>query len=376
MGGRGKVDLLMEAFDTFKRASLTLQEYYQSLEERIRELNLEIEEKNNYLVSILEGLPVGILVTDERGRVELANIMASSILDDDPRGRPVLDIPPFHLLDPSIDGQEVEFRGRDGKRRFLFITKTILRDLKGGTVGNLFVINDVTELKRLKEQAEREKRLSAMGEMAASIAHQIRNPLGSIELFASLLKDDPSPEDKEGFAEEIIKAVRRLNNTLSNMLIFANTSRPRKEPFSLKELVKEVCEGCRPMLMGRKGRVRTLIEGDPVIYADRELLKQAIFNLLVNALEATEEGGGVTVEARVEGESLHLLISDNGKGIKKEELERVFDPFFTTKPRGTGLGLTVVNNIIKAHEGLVEVESEEGKGTTFHITLKGVMDCV
>ncbi|MFQ5328800.1 MAG: nitrogen regulation protein NR(II) [Thermodesulfobacteriota bacterium] len=382
------VNLLINAFDTFKRASSTLESHYKGLEERIEELNLELEEKNNYLTSILEGLPLGVLVTDSDGRVECANRSAFAILEEPLEGvvgRGLDDLLPWverlHPDDHVAAGEEegdieidIETRARGrGRRKSVAVNRTVLTNLQGVKSGLLVVLRDISEMKRMREVMQRDKRLKAMGEMAASIAHQIRNPLASIELFASLLDDSAIERVKrESFAKEIVAAVKTLNTTLSNMLLFANSSIPQKDDVTVEGLLAETLDICKYIMKERGTRIEVPHEvPDISVSVDKELMKQALLNLIMNGIEALgEEGEGVvSLHTVLDEEGVHIRVCDDGRGIPKEFMDKIFDPFFTMRARGTGLGLTVVNNIIKAHGGLLEVESTAGEGTQFDITL-------
>lgn len=389
------MNLLIEAFDTFRKASMSLEGYYKGLEKRVEELNMELAEKTNYLTGIVEGLPVGIIVTGVSGRIETVNSAACAILGSTAgglKGRNLEDagVAPQdgRARGPGgdIDGgviygrlSEVEtetvITGRDGRKRVVTLNSTALENLCGRSTGRLIVLKDVSEVKRLRESAQRDKRLAAMGEMAASLAHQIRNPLGSIDLFASLLSEELSGDEaRQRLSKEIVHAVKTLNNTLSNMLLFANNSRPFKTIVFVKELLDETAGMCG-FLIQDSVRIETRCEAPAAyIFVDRELMKQALSNLVMNGVEALtgREGGAVSITALKHSDSVHILVSDNGCGIPRECLDKVFDPFFTTKSKGTGLGLTIVNNIVKAHGGVIEAESpmgNGGEGATFEIIL-------
>jgi len=382
------VNLLINAFDTFKRASSTLESQYKGLEERIEELNLELEEKNNYLTSILEGLPLGVLVTDSDGRIECANKSAFAIIEESLEGvvgRELNDLLPWmdrlHTDDHVAAGEgqgdrevdiETRAQGR-GRRKSVAVNRTVLTNLQGVKSGLLVVLRDISEMKRMREVMQRDKRLKAMGEMAASIAHQIRNPLASIELFASLLDDSAIEQAKrESFAKEIVAAVKTLNTTLSNMLLFANSSTPQKDVVTVEGLLSETLDICKYIMKERGTRIEVIHEVPEIsVSVDKELMKQALLNLIMNGIEALgEDGVGVvSLQTGLDEEGVHISVCDDGRGIPEEFMDKIFDPFFTMRARGTGLGLTVVNNIIKAHGGLLEVESREGEGTQFDITL-------
>jgi PAS domain S-box-containing protein len=383
MGTSPDVKLLIDAFDTFRKASATLEGSYKELERKIKDLNVELEEKNNFLTSVLEGLPVGVIVTGEGGRALSANQAALAILGLDESGLVGSELSSFLPLGSiKRDGVDSEAWLDSGEaRKTITLNRTVLRNLRGEATGHLVVMRDVSEIKRLREAAQRDRRLKAMGEMAASIAHQIRNPLGSIELFASLLNDElKGDEENRTHAGEIIHAVRALNNTVSNMLLFAGTSTPRKAGVPLDSIRADVESASRFMKLDNVVSVERLKPGDDgaIVSVDRELMKQALINLVMNGVDAA--GGAaqpaVVVSMRVLGDALHVTVSDNGPGIAVDDVEKVFDPFFTTKPRGTGLGLTVVSNIVKSHGGFIEAESANvggGGGAAFHITLPAAL---
>ncbi|MEE8574864.1 MAG: ATP-binding protein [Thermodesulfobacteriota bacterium] len=379
MGTSPEVKLLIDAFDTFKKASTTLESSYKELEERIAALDLELQEKNNFLSGILDGLPIGVLVTGEDGIVHTVNDTASVILDKEgPEliGRAFFDL--VTLTSHAISGAEIEVDIQTGagdgvEKKTITVNSTRLKTLKGEGSGELIVIKDVSEIKRMRESAARDKRLKAMGEMAASIAHQIRNPLGSIELFASLLTEElKADKENSAHAGEIINAVRSLNNTVSNMLLFANTSKPVKKRVTTSELAIEIAKVCKFLSLDKQVTVvPSSTAATEFIEIDTELIKQAILNLIINGVEAAADHAEarVTVSLSSSADIFHIAVVDNGEGINNGDGDRLFDPFFTTKPRGTGLGLTVVSNIVKSHDGFVDVDKATGGGTIFSVAL-------
>jgi signal transduction histidine kinase len=267
---------------------------------------------------------------------------------------------------------------RAGRTRVLALSGTPLTNAGGDRIGTLHIIRDITEIKALEEQSKRGERLSAMGEMAVELAHEIRNPLGGIELFASLLESEVTAGgDAARWAENIRIGSRSLNNIVSNMLHFANPLAPIFAPVSLHEVVREVLQFMGPIMAQRDVRVTEQFDADnPVIEGDRELLKQMLLNLVHNSMQAMPSRGSLTVATRDlrpdvgfdSGGRLELSIGDTGVGIPPEHLERVFDPFFTTNRSGTGLGLSVVHQIVDRHAGCITVASEINRGTQFTIT--------
>ncbi len=235
-------------------------------------------------------------------------------------------------------------------------------------------IEDLSEELAEKNRAmERNRRLAAMGEMAAKIAHEIRNPLGSMAIFASLLERElAGEEDKRKLAQHITKGVKTLDTLLSNMLLFAASPGAHKARVDICEVVEESISST----LGHEKpgvKIKTEFIGRTEIIADRLQLRQLFLNLFLNSLDALDEGGTLHIRTKVaDGRGhgyLEVQVSDNGRGIPEESLDRVFDPFFSTKERGTGLGLAIVAAVVHAHDGFIDVSSEAGKGTVFIVSL-------
>lgn len=397
--------LLLQAFEMFTQASNSLESAFGQLQLRVQRLTEELEQKNKelerslrekeeaqrYLRTILERLPCGVLALDSLGNISLCNPMAMEVIREaqgvleskrDGRqvaiGAEILE----QLLDSVATGgenPEVEISiGNDHKKRIIATSGTILGDVNGKGAGSLHILRDVTEFKELQEQNKRVERLSAMGEMAVELAHEIRNPLASIELFASLLTKDLS-DDSRRWAENIRIGIRTMNTIVSNMLHFANPISPAFSKVDLHDLIREVMGFVEPIMNQRDVHATTSLEAeDPLIMADAELVKQLMLNLIFNAMKAMPSRGSLVISTSsvdIHGgdkpsRGLELRIQDTGIGIPPENMGRIFDPFFTTSRKGTGLGLWVVNQIVEKHGGCIKVRSEMNRGTTFTIVLK------
>lgn len=392
--------LLLQAFEMFTQASNSLESVFEQLQARVQRLTEEIEAKNaelekslrekeeaqRYLRTILERLPCGVFVLDGSGTVTLCNPMASEVLEQ------------FQCISSGVQSQqylaseirnsltaagaaeeckgEVEIPFVNGdQKRFISTSWTPLSDVAGTKTGTLHIIRDITEVKTLQEQSKRIERLSAMGEMAAELAHEIRNPLGSIELFSSLLAKDLTGDLKR-WAESIRVGIRSLNTIVSNMLHFANPLSPVFESVNMHEIIEEIVQFSDPVRNQREVQVDTQLRAeDPVILGDAELLKQMLLNLIFNAMKAMPARGSLIISTRnIRGRikkqrqrCLKLRIRDTGIGIPPENLKRIFDPFFTTNRNGTGLGLSVVHQIVEKHSGTIQVSSKVNGGTAFTI---------
>jgi signal transduction histidine kinase len=228
-----------------------------------------------------------------------------------------------------------------------------------------------TELAHANEALQRSKRLAALGEMAAGISHEIRNPLGSIKLYTRMLMDDladqPSHVETLG---KIDRAIRGLDLIVGDVLSFSRELRLRPAPWETRELLEGSIESCAAEL----AEIETRIEVDPdaaMLEIDRSLAIQALVNLVRNAAQSTRESGGRTVvlgARRISDDDgdpcVELFVRDSGSGIDQEVIERMFNPFFTTRAAGTGLGLAIVHRIMDAHGGSVRVVNNEGRGAT------------
>jgi PAS domain S-box-containing protein len=402
--GTGEAHLLLEAFEMFTQASSSLETAFQELQARTRRLSEKLAAKNrelkkslrekdevqNYLARILESLPCGVLVLDEAGKVTLCNPTATRILGctkeskakKSKRRAGAIHSYLSAFADRETGDGEVEIPYVEGANmRMLAAASTPLKSASGTPAGTLHIIRDITELKAMEARNKRSERLAAMGEMAVELAHEIRNPLGSIELFASLLeKELPRPSDPGRWAENIRIGSRSLNNIVSNMLHFANPLAPHFQDVDLHGLIREILSFAEPILKQREVWVEIRLDArDCAVSGDRELLKQMMLNLVLNSLQAMPAKGSLTISTRdvsalpggLVCPGVELAVRDTGFGIPPENLGRIFDPFFTTNKNGTGLGLSVVHQIIDQHSGFVHVESEVNVGTTFTIVLPG-----
>src|SRR3972149_1291062 len=227
-----------------------------------------------------------------------------------------------------------------------------------------------SELAEKNRAIERSRRLAAMGEMAARIAHEIRNPLGSMSIFATLLERELAEDKRKNLAKQISKGIKTLDNLLSNMLLFANSPEARLKSMDIKEIIDD-------SILLTKGREKKGVEisvahsGETVITADPDLLRQLFLNLMINALDAVEDNGRVEVTTNVVerdgSDYMEIKVSDNGRGIAARGGGGELSPFFTTKERGTGLGLAIVTSVVDAHAGWIKADSTPGVGTAFTI---------
>ncbi|WP_027389056.1 two-component system sensor histidine kinase NtrB [Chrysiogenes arsenatis] len=370
---------LMRAMEYFNEQSARLSASYQKLEEEVASLNIALDAKNRYLTNILQSISNGVISVDSQGIITLINRAAGDMTGLTPEqvvGTAISDLPEFHDLtrtEGNIAHQTLKdfsrtatLHLRSGAKKVIEYSLTPLEEDAGG----ILFFRDMTRIIELEQQAKRNEKLTAMGEMAANIAHEIRNPLGSIELFASLLRRDLEQEpEKQQLATNIVSGVRNLNTVISNLLLFTRNVSLSKELIDPQELVNEVLTFCEHLKHRRHiNLTHTITPGTP-LYGDFDLLNQVLLNLLQNAMNAIEGDGAVAIRVYAEENHTLLEVSDDGCGMNQETLDKIFIPFYTSRAKGTGLGLSIVNRIIEAHQGVIRVESELGHGTRFTIKL-------
>lgn len=227
------------------------------------------------------------------------------------------------------------------------------------------------QLQKSFEQLRRADRLSALGELSAGLAHEIRNPLGSIEGAVQILGRRELPEEtRQEFTDLAYREVVRLKGLLTNFLEFARPQPPRMIASDVGLLLQSVVKlASETAVMARVGlRVETA-ESVPPLSVDPEQIKQVLLNLVINAIQAMSNGGQITLRAHADGDSVRIEVEDEGTGIPPEDLERVFDPFFTTRSNGTGLGLSIAYQIVSRHGGHIGARRNSQRGMTFSVTL-------
>jgi signal transduction histidine kinase len=245
----------------------------------------------------------------------------------------------------------------------------------GEFIGTVNVVSDITELRNLRERLIMTERMAALGEVAARVAHEIRNPLVSVGGFARRLEKKLDGNLKE-YADIIAREVERLEEILNEILGFVKETRFVKEIVNPKRLIEEVISLIKSEVDERGIVIVKEIEEPTEIYVDPNRIKEALLNILSNAVQAMGNNGTLFLKTYVKDNAAVFEIKDTGMGIAGEDLPFIFDPFFTTKMGGTGLGLTITHRIIEGHKGSIEVESKPGAGSIFRvfIPLNNIMD--
>ncbi|MBZ5496572.1 MAG: PAS domain-containing protein [Acidobacteriia bacterium] len=356
------------------------------------------ERIRNLLFQILESLEIGVVVLDDKDLLTMANDAARRLLPEIPPGHGSLDILEVLQSRPQLREivkaatkqrdyvQEVEHDlGTQGDPWPIRVTTLPLRDPQKRTTGTLLLVHDVREVMRMERQMRTAERLSALGTLAAAMAHEIRNPLEAMNLNLVLLERKlaglkPSAQEGEqaGRYMKILESeISRLAGIVENFLSFARPSDPPTSEVRLDVIFRQIVDLLANQAQSRKVGLDLSIQGSPVVVGSEDQLKQAFLNLVINSLEAMPRGGALRIRvepSRQQGSGVAadlavVRIQDTGVGIPQEQLTRLFDPFFTTRPRGTGLGLTIVHRVIHEHNGRIHVASVPGEGSTFTVEL-------
>jgi len=369
---------LHEAFRAFSELSERLTRSYHQLEERVAVLTEELaaarserlqqlaekERLANRLQQLLEALPGAVVVLDGAERVQECNPAALELL-----GYPLLG-----ERWADVARRVVRAFSDDGAYATLLSGRQVGISVRalGTEPGRILLLKDDTENRRLQEMLSRHQRLSAMGEMTARLAHQIRTPLTSSMLYVShLRKPQCNAADQARYADKVLAGLRQLERMVNDMLVFARGGEFTPETVSLDDLLEALRQNLEPQLQQCGGRL-TLINTAPdaVVEGSRDMLLGAMSNLVANAMQICGEGVRLSIEVSAAGDQLVILrVSDNGPGIAAEIQDQIFEPFFTTRSGGTGLGLAVVRAVVQGHRGDVRVQSVPGHGASFVITL-------
>jgi two-component system, NtrC family, sensor histidine kinase HydH len=332
---------------------------------------------------VVAHLPVGLIATDRSGRITFFNAAAEKITGLSPGT--VKNKEPDGFLPASLCGlrktldsgatiteQEMECRFAGARTVPVSVSAARIINELGDFVGEVIILRDLGEVRRLQEEVRRQEKLAALGGLAAGVAHEIRNPLSAIKglatFFAGQFKDGSEAREAAGV---MVQEVDRLNRVITELLEFARPTDLKLCSTDLGPLLSRSLKLIQQDAAAKSIRIELNI-GDGVCAAsiDPDRLIQCLLNLYLNAIEAMDNGGVLAVDCSPDGdEDLQITISDTGRGIAHEHLGKIFDPYFTTKNTGTGLGLAIVHKIIEAQQGRIKVESVPGRGSTFAIQL-------
>ncbi len=381
-------EALKPVFSWFESHVEKLSTAYSALEHRVGILDKQLEHRNAVLESLLDSLHDGVLMVDLDERITMVNDRAAQILALDPLevvGQTLSEVFPFqkdftdpllHSLHEGVPLRWVEvvwLRTLDTPIP-LGVSTAPVRDPQDRCLGAVASFQNMTHLKQMERELSQTRTLAALGEMAATVAHEIRNPLGGIGGFARLLQRDlPEGDPRRALSERIIEGVGSLNKIVTNLLAYTKPMETQLREVELEPWLDELAEWCRQeaqecglsdfdIHLDIEPRARTG-------RFDPEKLRQVMLNLLMNAVQALGERGRIRICARRSQGLLVIGVEDDGKGIPTETINEIFNPFFTTKENGTGLGLAIVRKIVELHGGNLFVESAPGSGSRFDIHL-------
>jgi signal transduction histidine kinase len=387
---------LAAAFASFSQTAGALETTYNNLQTEVGRLRHELENKNRslaqslaenqrmraYLAAIVEGLPCGVMVFDSGMNLRMMNPAARRLIEVGGKESSSLETAPPGLLRSLLAAapeeefeseQEWVVEGSEGGRA-LGVTRACVRTEESGD-DFILILRDLTEAKQLEHEREVARRAQALAEVATLLAHEIRNPLGSLELFAGLLADALADQaELQPWINHVQAGLRSLAATVNNVLHFHSQPSEQLLPVDLLRLLGQTVDFLRPLARQKEMRIEWRPAGSPVcILADPSRLQQAFFNLALNAFHAMKTGGTLTISVSPGEESSRpaatVAFADQGVGIRAEHLEKIFEPGFTTRSGSPGLGLPVTRKVIEQHGGTIRVESREEHGTTFTLTL-------
>ncbi|MEK7825635.1 MAG: ATP-binding protein [Nitrospirota bacterium] len=385
-GTSGETGLMLDTFQSVIQG-------LKGKEEELERLRTQAEEKAGHIESynedILRSVTSGVITFSRERIITTFNSTAEKILGiskESAIGK-TCDIlfgsgKISQMLDWSIEKgegisrQEFELIRRDNEKIWVGVSTSLLKDREDRATGTTFLFTDLTEIKRLQEELRFKDRLTVLGEMSAGIAHEFRNYMGTVVGFSRLLskkmeKDDP----RQGVVEAINNELKDMNRLIDDLLSFGRKTALSLQPVWIDQLINKLLMPIIDQAKDPKPEVKLYIEeGIPEIMIDEVLMRQAIGNIVQNAVEAMPGGGMLDIRVKtglaskeIGSRRLEIFISDTGSGIPKDRLDKIFLPFFTTKEKGTGLGLALAHKVVISHNGRIEVESQEGKGSVFRL---------
>jgi len=384
-------DEIGELYNSFNFMRKKLKEYLEDLKNTNLQLKLNIELTERlrfYIENIINSISLGIITIDLDKKVTYLNNIGKKILNlknIEVIGKVFTDVfnkehflaDAFNKLintSQTIDSCDIKITDNESKEIIIHLKTALLYDSDGKILGYMAIFEDVTEIRVLQKRIQQTDKITAIGRLSMGIAHEVRNPLSAIKTCAQFLEKSFEIENKDQkpFAQLIIREAERLDGLIARLL---NYAKPAEKDFQYIN-VNDTIINCIS-LAGLKAKqlkisiIQDISKDLPHIFADANRLSQAILNLLLNAIEAIKENGVITLKTYFDSNSgkIFIVVKDTGKGIPKEEQEKIFDPFYSTRPGGNGLGLAIAQQIIFEHNGTIRVESEINKGTTFTISL-------
>ncbi|MBZ5548818.1 MAG: hypothetical protein LAO22_12830 [Acidobacteriia bacterium] len=381
---------LARAFASFTEAAGSLERTYGQLQGQVSHLRQELEVTNRDLAKsleenhrmrerlrcIVEGLPCGVLVIERSSRISILNPEAARLLGGVVENKEALPLALSAALDAARQtGEEPELPvpcGSEADPTWIAVRHAWLEPSQPHTT-SVFILRDISEAKKLERDRENLRRQQALVEMSALLAHEIRNPLGSLELFAGLLAEANLEGESQHWIEHVQAGLRTLSATVNNVLHLHNTPQPECSPIDSGEVLDWAYEFLLPLARQARVSLQTLngLRG-VFVHADRHRLEQVLLNLALNAFRFMPGGGWLSIKgADLGADGIEITVRDTGPGIAPDDLPRIFEAGFSTRPGSSGLGLAVCQRILEQHGGTIGVESRPGEGATFRLRLPG-----
>ena len=350
-----------------------------------RAVNRAFKSMRSYTQHVVDSMANGLISLDTEWNIVTVNRQAYHILalpqDASVEGRPLASVMSVHDFDL---GQALEREERVFERELhcsttvrenipLNLSASKLTDDEGQHLGTVLLFRDLSDVKALQEQVKRSERLASLGKLAAGVAHEIRNPLGSLKGFLQYFQRKLELQEQDrAYLTVMVNEVDRLNAVISHLLDFARPKEPVLQAEDTAQLIRHVLTLIEGDLHAKELQLSLdIAEELPAVRMDRDQITQVLLNIVLNAIQAVSQGGtlAIALARSQDAKQLCIGVQDNGPGIGPEELPKIFDPFFSTKKQGSGLGLAIAYTIVESHQGEIVVDSEPGKGSHFRILL-------
>ena len=401
-------EALQSTMRAFEERAEKLDAAYRNMQVEFSKINIELEHKNrelahalevqqetrNYLNSILESMNNGVVGVDLSGTITQFNRAAARITGHDPSEvcgrlysemfvdatRPELSLVRVLHSGAVLEHDEKVLWHKEGTPVPVSFQTAILRDAEGNKLGAVEIFSDISRIKALEEEMQQTRTMAALGEMSATVAHEIRNPLGAMGVWAGLLERDLAPGDpRKKTLAKITEGLGRLNRIVSNLLVYARPARAQLRRVDLRHILDETVDFVEIEIERQGFSIQVAkcwrAEEPACAMVDPEKMQQIVMNLCLNAIQSMPGGGVLRVDAgscsRNQSRLAYFSVHDTGTGIEPGRLERIFDPFHTSRENGTGLGLAIVKKFVEIHSGFIDVKSVPGSGSEFKVFLPG-----
>ncbi|MBI5755502.1 MAG: PAS domain S-box protein [Nitrospirae bacterium] len=384
------------AFFAVAYLSSSAAETLRRMREELNKKDSEVVELQAFSENIAQCMSTGLLTTDDRGRITSFNRAAEEMTGykwKEIRGRSFLEILPVRELEDILKNIEnilplYRFESavprKDGTYIILGMNVSHLMDEGGHSRGIIGIFQDLTKIKEMEMEVKKREKMAMIGEVAAGMAHEVRNPLASLSGSMQILREELSLKGDHAHLMDIaLREMDRLNRTITEFLVYAKPAPPQKRLMNINELLFDTIELLKnsDIFKGSDIHIQTEFKEEKLLApVDPHQISQVFWNLSLNAIQAMTDGGALTISSRMSGmmrfeglagkrEWVEIILKDTGVGISEDIIENIFVPFFTTKENGSGLGLSIVHRIIEEHNGRIYVKSKPGKGSQFTIYL-------